>query len=259
MSKVLKYGFLFFFAFSFCGVQASALVLRLHSSVTVSGKYVLLGEIAQIKKSKDENINLKYLKRTKLFRLPKKTVTLDLLKLTPILRKKIAYDFVVTGSKVTIKPFYTKILKSEIIEKIKTAALARYKFLNRDSLQILALSPLNDIRIPYGDIRFRAIVPGGKFHLRKFALVQIWLDDKIFMSKTIQIRLMVYVKVLTAKRNLRKNQQLSKSCVWIKERPVCLDPQKYILASENLSKFKLRYSIKRGYPILRKSLNREKK
>lgn len=230
-------------------------VIKLYPEATVVGRQVRLGEIAEVVAEEGENSDV--LKRISLFPIPKKTVTIDGIEIKKRLSKRIRKNFVVMGRQVILKPLYTKIVEQEILERIKSETVRHYPYISFDNIKVLLLQPLKPIRVPYGDIRFRVIVPGGRFGLTKVARLEVRLNNKLYVSRTLMIRLMAYMRIMVAKRYIRKNEKLTASKIRFCRKPISKNPEKYIKSIYSRGgRLKFSCPVPKGRPILHRHLKK---
>ncbi|HCL55628.1 MAG TPA: hypothetical protein DHW82_01275 [Spirochaetia bacterium] len=202
--------FLSFFIFSFFLPLAvsSETLIRLLPCAKVSGLEVELGEIASIET--DTPLQKESLQKIVLFKLPEKKTVYDIEEIRKLLFVKIRKDFILTGDKIEITPFYTKILEYEILEKTKKAVLENYPATVFKNLQIFLIEPLQSIQVPYGDIHFRVLVPKGNFLRNKSVRLEIFVDQNLYYSKSFFVKLKGKVKILSAKKKIKPETPLDK-------------------------------------------------
>jgi hypothetical protein len=247
--------FLFLFTLILLASPGFAIVVKLRAKAVVSGRAVFLRDIAEIQAFEGEEKETGQWEKLELFPLPDEEVVIRGDEIKELITRKIRKDFVLIGESVIVYPHYTRILEQEIIEKIKSSAVKHYPFFNLDQLRVLLLQPLGSVKVPYGDIRVRAIVPGGEFHRIKVARLEIWLNDRIFLSKTIMIKLIGYMQVFIAKESLSRGEKISKEKLIQCYRKISGKPEDYFHEMEKFS-FCARKYIPKGKAILKADLQK---
>lgn len=229
---------------------AQGVVIRLNENVSVCGAMVELGDIAEIQTHTLQE--KERLAKLKLFPLPQNETIFGAELLKDLLLKKVGKEFIFIGSEVCINPFYTRILQAEIVEKIKTAVRKNYNTVPFDNLSVVFLDPLESIKVPYGDIEIDVAIPVGKFSLTKMARVLIKLDGDIYYNKLFKVKLLAYMNVLVAKRNLQKNEKLSNNNTLFVKKVISENPEQYLTQKEwNSTKgIKINYPVRKGEAIL---------
>lgn len=229
---------------------AQAVVIRLNENASVCGAMVELGEIAEIESENQDEQRM--LSRLRLFPIPGQETIVKVDQLRELLSKKLGKEFVFIGNGVCLNPFYTRILQAEVVEKIKSAVLKHYQTVPFDDLKVILLDPLESIKIPYGDIELDVSVPMGKFSLSKLARIQVKLDGEPYFTKIVKIKLLAYMNILVARRNLKKNEKISKENTIFVKKIISDQPENYLTQKEQsiVMGMKLNASVRRGDPIL---------
>lgn len=227
-----------------------AVVIRLNENASVCGAMVELGEIADIQT--DNPLEKERISRLRLFPLPKDETIFQADVLKELLSKKIGREFVFIGSEVCVNPFYTRILQAEIVEKIKSSVRKSYQAVSFDDLKVVFLDPLESVKVPYGDIDVDVAIPVGKFSLPKVARIQVKLDGELYFSKMVRVRLLAYMNVLVARKNLKKNERISGENTLLVKKIINDQPEQYLTRNERQSVMgmKLKSRVKKGDPIL---------
>ena len=112
------------------------------------------------------------------------------------IQRRLAYhikeDFIFIGEKTKIKPVFTRILDTEILEKIRTAALKAYPELTYEKMDIVLMDQIQPIKIPYGEIEIKPYLnSNGKINDIKYVKADILVDQTIYTSRTFRIKLSI--------------------------------------------------------------------
>jgi hypothetical protein len=170
-----------------------------------------------------------------------------------LLKDKIRGQYLLLGDKTLIKPVFTRLMEEEILEKIKAGVLKNYPEMALDSIKILLLDKLGSIKVPYGKITIRTLVPGGIFYLPKNALIEISVDNQLYLSKSVRLKLSSVIEMAIAKKNLNENEKLCSTNILICKK-VVENPDEYFTDFKNLDYFSARKKIKIGGQILKRDL-----
>jgi len=168
-------------------LDAAAAVIRLLPEAKACGLRVLLGQIAEIK-SEDPEL-LKKLKTFMIMPLPQKEKWITMEEIQRRLFYQIKEDMVFIGEKTLVKPVYTRILETEIIEKIRSAAVKNYPEISFEKMGITLMDSIPEIKIPYGEIEIRPYIPGGgKFSDIKMVRADILIDNTVYMNRSFRVK-----------------------------------------------------------------------
>jgi len=171
-------------------IDSYGIVIRLYPEAKVSGLRVELGGIADIE-GDDESI-IRKLKKISLMPMPYQTKIIT----TQEIQRRLAYhiqeDLIFIGEKTTIQPVFTKILETEILEKIRSALLKKFPGLTYDKMDVSLLDTIQSIKIPYGEIEIRPII-AEKSQISNLRMIRtdIFVDNTLYSSRSFRIKLTI--------------------------------------------------------------------
>ena len=168
-------------------LDAAGAVIRLFPEAKACGLRVSLGQIANIEC--DDKELLKKLKTFMIMPLPQSDKWITMEEIQRRLSYQIKEDMVFIGEKSLIKPVYTRILETEIVEKIRSAAIKAYPGIAFEKMQITLIDSIPEVKIPYGEIEIRPNIPsGGKFSDVKMVRTDILIDKTVYMSRSFRVQ-----------------------------------------------------------------------
>lgn len=233
-------------------IKAAAFEVEIGSEVEISREKITLGEIAEIKAGGLTAVKLEELKNLSFKKSPapgyKKRLTKVLVDLSI---KNLGYQ----QNQYNLKMPQTVIVKrkSTIIKKEEIAEIVR-EYLNKklnfskEKFRLEAAASGRDLEIPAGEYEIK-ISDQQKINFPNTNLkLEIWQRDKKIRQRFYPIKIILFLDVLTAARNLTANSRIRKTDFKVEKKEIVGNPEKLIsdFSELDFNNLALSHSLKKG-------------